>query len=163
MKNRRLTLYVPDEEMIKRRKAWKNRNPIPIVGISDSLQNMFNKQSRDVILIRKTFITQERFCRRPKTNFLTGRRFVMPKTDKLSRLKEIIGEAYVIQDPDMLKAYEIDGKKPKVIVSPKTIDEVLMISDQAVASALGGLPPAKIHCSVLAEKAIRLNPFSPTW
>jgi len=48
----------------------------------------------------------------------------MPKTDKLSRLKEIIGEAYVIQDPDMLKAYEIDGKKPKVIVSPKTIDEV---------------------------------------
>jgi glycolate oxidase FAD binding subunit len=48
----------------------------------------------------------------------------MPKTDKLSRLKEIIGEADVIQDPDKLKAYVINGKKPKVIVSPKTIDEV---------------------------------------
>jgi len=30
-----------------------------------------------------------------------------------------------------------------------------MISDQVVAEALGGLPPSKIHCSVLAEKAIR--------
>jgi len=41
------------------------------------------------------------------------------------------------------------------IIKGKTIDEVLMISDQAIASALGGLPPAKIHCSVLAEKAIQ--------
>ncbi|PIX24412.1 MAG: hypothetical protein COZ69_06200, partial [Deltaproteobacteria bacterium CG_4_8_14_3_um_filter_45_9] len=49
----------------------------------------------------------------------------MPKTDKLfSKLREIIGEANVIQDPDKLKAYAIDGKKPKVIVSPGTIDEV---------------------------------------
>ena len=49
----------------------------------------------------------------------------MPKTDKLfSKLKEIAGEDHVIQDPDKLKAYAIDGKKPKVIVSPKTIDEV---------------------------------------
>jgi len=49
----------------------------------------------------------------------------MPKIDKLfSILKEIVGEAHVIQDPDKLKAYAIDGKKPKVIVSPKTIDEV---------------------------------------
>lgn len=36
----------------------------------------------------------------------------------------------------------------------KTIEEALSISDQVVADALGGLPPAKIHCSVLAEKAI---------
>jgi nitrogen fixation NifU-like protein len=41
------------------------------------------------------------------------------------------------------------------MIKGKTIDEVLMISDQAIASALGGLPPAKIHCSVLAEKAIQ--------
>ena len=41
------------------------------------------------------------------------------------------------------------------IIKGKTIDEVLMISDQAIATALGGLPPAKIHCSVLAEKAIQ--------
>lgn len=37
----------------------------------------------------------------------------------------------------------------------KAIEEALMISDQAIAKALGGLPPAKIHCSILAEKAIQ--------
>ncbi|HMK52782.1 MAG TPA: iron-sulfur cluster assembly scaffold protein [Thermodesulfobacteriota bacterium] len=41
------------------------------------------------------------------------------------------------------------------MIKGKTIEEVLMISDEAIASALGGLPPAKIHCSVLAEKAIQ--------
>ena len=49
----------------------------------------------------------------------------MPKLDKLFfKLKEIVGEANVIQDPDQLKAYAIDGKKPKVVVTPATIDEV---------------------------------------
>ncbi|MGB7574767.1 MAG: iron-sulfur cluster assembly scaffold protein [Thermodesulfobacteriota bacterium] len=37
----------------------------------------------------------------------------------------------------------------------KAIEEALMISDQVIAEALGGLPPAKIHCSILAEKAIQ--------
>ena len=41
------------------------------------------------------------------------------------------------------------------MIRGKTIEEVLMISDQVIAEALGGLPPAKIHCSVLAEKAIQ--------
>jgi nitrogen fixation NifU-like protein len=41
------------------------------------------------------------------------------------------------------------------MIKGRTIEEVLMISDQAIADALGGLPPAKIHCSVLAEKAIQ--------
>ncbi len=52
----------------------------------------------------------------------------MSKTDKLfPKLKEMVGEANVIQDPEKLKAYAIDGKKPKVIVSPGTIDEVSKI------------------------------------
>jgi nitrogen fixation NifU-like protein len=37
----------------------------------------------------------------------------------------------------------------------KAIEEALMISDHAIAKALGGLPPAKSHCSILAEKAIQ--------
>ena len=37
----------------------------------------------------------------------------------------------------------------------KTIEEALALSDEAVAEALGGLPPTKVHCSVLAEKALR--------
>lgn len=51
----------------------------------------------------------------------------MPKTNKLFKLKEIVGESHVIQEPDQLKAYAIDGKKPKAIVSPGTIDEVSKI------------------------------------
>ena len=41
------------------------------------------------------------------------------------------------------------------MIKGKTIDQALMISDEVIAEALGGLPPSKIHCSILAEKAIR--------
>ena len=37
----------------------------------------------------------------------------------------------------------------------KKIEDALKISNEAVAEALGGLPPTKIHCSVLAEDALR--------
>jgi nitrogen fixation NifU-like protein len=36
----------------------------------------------------------------------------------------------------------------------KSLDEALSLSNKAVAEALGGLPPVKMHCSVLAEEAI---------
>ncbi len=41
------------------------------------------------------------------------------------------------------------------MVKGKTIQEALRISNKAVAEALGGLPPIKMHCSVLAEQALR--------
>jgi nitrogen fixation NifU-like protein len=41
------------------------------------------------------------------------------------------------------------------LVIGKSIDEALKISNSAVAEALGGLPPVKMHCSVLAEEALR--------
>ncbi len=41
------------------------------------------------------------------------------------------------------------------LVKGKTIDEALKISNRAVAEALGGLPHIKMHCSVLAEEALK--------
>ncbi len=41
------------------------------------------------------------------------------------------------------------------MVKGKTIDEALKISNKAVAEALDGLPPVKMHCSVLAEDALK--------
>ena len=40
------------------------------------------------------------------------------------------------------------------MVIGKSIDEALQLTNQAVAEALGGLPPVKMHCSMLAEQAI---------
>jgi len=41
------------------------------------------------------------------------------------------------------------------MVKGKTIDEALTITNKAVAEALGGLPAVKMHCSVLAEEALK--------
>ena len=40
------------------------------------------------------------------------------------------------------------------MVKGKSIDEALKLTNQAVAEALDGLPPVKMHCSMLAEQAI---------
>ena len=40
------------------------------------------------------------------------------------------------------------------MVKGKTIEEALTLTNKAVAEALDGLPPVKMHCSVLAEEAI---------
>ncbi len=41
------------------------------------------------------------------------------------------------------------------MIKGKTIEEALMISNRVIGEALGGLPPAKTHCSILAENAIQ--------
>ena len=40
------------------------------------------------------------------------------------------------------------------MVKGKTIEEALQLTNKAVAEALDGLPPVKMHCSMLAEQAI---------
>ncbi len=41
------------------------------------------------------------------------------------------------------------------LVKGKPIQEAMKITNSAVAEALDGLPPVKVHCSLLAEEAIR--------
>ena len=41
------------------------------------------------------------------------------------------------------------------MIKGKSVDEALTLSNKAVVEALDGLPAHKIHCSVLAEEAIR--------
>jgi nitrogen fixation NifU-like protein len=41
------------------------------------------------------------------------------------------------------------------LIQGKTLDEALEISNKTVAEALNGLPPIKMHCSNLAEQAIK--------
>ncbi len=41
------------------------------------------------------------------------------------------------------------------LVKGKTIEEALEISNKTVVEALGGLPPIKMHCSLLAEEGLK--------
>ncbi len=41
------------------------------------------------------------------------------------------------------------------MVKGKTIEDALKLTNKAVVEALDGLPPVKLHCSVLAEQAMK--------
>lgn len=41
------------------------------------------------------------------------------------------------------------------MIKGKKLEEALELTNKAVVEALDGLPPAKIHCSVLAEEAVK--------
>ena len=41
------------------------------------------------------------------------------------------------------------------LIKGKSIEDALKVTNKAVMEALDGLPPVKVHCSVLAEQAIK--------
>ena len=41
------------------------------------------------------------------------------------------------------------------MIMGKTIEDALKLTNKAVVEALEGLPPSKLHCSVLAEQAMK--------
>lgn len=41
------------------------------------------------------------------------------------------------------------------LIKGRSLEEAMNFSNQEVVNALGGLPPVKIHCSVLAEEALK--------
>jgi nitrogen fixation NifU-like protein len=42
-----------------------------------------------------------------------------------------------------------------VLIKGKHVDEAVSLTNKAVVEALGGLPKVKVHCSVLAEQAVK--------
>ncbi len=65
----------------------------------------------------------------------------MPTTDQLiSKLREVARKATFIKDRDKLEAYAVDGKRPKVVVAPKTVDEVSKIVAYANQQRLALIP-----------------------
>ena len=47
------------------------------------------------------------------------------------------------------------GSMATEMVKGRSIEEALQLTNKAVMEALDGLPPAKVHCSVLAEQAVK--------
>ena len=41
------------------------------------------------------------------------------------------------------------------LIKGKSVDDALKLTNKAVMEALDGLPPVKVHCSVLAEQALK--------
>jgi nitrogen fixation NifU-like protein len=73
--------------------------------------------------------------------------FITVKDDRISDIKfKTFGCAAAIATSSMLTELAVG----------KTIDEALKINKKDVAEALGGLPPHKMHCSNLAEDALRV-------
>jgi len=87
---------------------------------------------------------------------------------KSIRNKKYIGEVYNFQVASKPNSYLVKGfavhncgaaiatsSMVTELVKGKTIEEALKVSNSAVAEALGGLPKIKMHCSVLAEEALK--------
>jgi glycolate oxidase FAD binding subunit len=58
----------------------------------------------------------------------------------ISTLNRIIGEPHVIQDPDQLKAYAVDGLAPKAVVFPGSVEEVSRLLAYAHLEKLAVVP-----------------------
>lgn len=72
--------------------------------------------------------------------------YIKIKDDKIEDVKfETFGCASAIASSSM--ATEMIKGKP--------VSEAMLLTNKAVAEALDGLPPHKMHCSVLAEEAIQ--------
>ena len=69
-----------------------------------------------------------------------------------------IDENNVIQDAKFKTfgcgAASATSSMATVLVKGKTVQEALEVTNKAVMDALDGLPPVKVHCSLLAEEAI---------
>ena len=59
-----------------------------------------------------------------------------------------------IDDNQIIRAAVATSSMATEMVKGKTIQEAMEVTNKAVMEALDGLPPVKVHCSLLAEEAI---------
>ena len=80
------------------------------------------------------------------------------KCGDIMRIYLDIDENHVIQDVKFKTfgcgAAVATSSMATEMVKGKTVEEAMQVTNKAVCEALDGLPPAKIHCSLLAEEAI---------
>jgi glycolate oxidase FAD binding subunit len=57
-----------------------------------------------------------------------------------SVLKEMVGEANVIQDPDLIKGYAVDGMMPRFVVAPGNVEEISKLLVYANSEKLAVVP-----------------------
>ncbi len=80
------------------------------------------------------------------------------KCGDIMRIYLDIDENHVIQDckfkPFGCGAAVATSSMATELVKGKTVEEALGVTNKAVMEALDGLPPVKVHCSLLAEEAI---------
>ena len=75
------------------------------------------------------------------------------KCGDIMRMYLDVDENGVIQDCKF-KTFGCGAAVATELVKGKTIQEALQVTNKAVMEALDGLPPVKVHCSLLAEEAI---------
>ncbi|MDE5939619.1 MAG: Fe-S cluster assembly scaffold protein NifU [Lachnospiraceae bacterium] len=80
------------------------------------------------------------------------------KCGDIMRIYLDVDEAGVIQDVKFKTfgcgAAVATSSMATELVKGKTVEEALQVTNKAVMEALDGLPPVKVHCSLLAEEAI---------
>jgi glycolate oxidase FAD binding subunit len=65
----------------------------------------------------------------------------MSNSDQIvSALKRLVGEKYVMQDPEQLKAFAVDGVMPKAVVSPGSAEEISKVLLYANTEKLSVVP-----------------------
>ena len=82
-----------------------------------------------------------------------------PKCGDIMRIYLDIDENQVIRDVKFKTfgcgAAIATSSMATEMIKGKTVEDALKLTNSAVVEALEGLPPVKIHCSVLAEQAIK--------
>ena len=138
-------------------------------GIFASIRKVFKTNCKiDGRILKNSEQYLISFKREKHHNFVKNGKGYFLVPIKSIRNKKYIGEVYNFQVASEPNSYLVKGfavhncgaaiatsSMVTEIVKGKTVEEALKVSNSAVAEALGGLPRIKMHCSVLAEEALK--------